>query len=1186
MDGESGTRQTQTIPNELQTRRIGETESQTTQVTIDQKLWQAIAHGLPKLRRNIIDLQGGDGLGCATMATEDTRNILIADAETTHHVKVNRDKFNPLNWHRIRCGLAELYPLLRETRWKGDLFVCHGEGMIDMDAFAPLSQSALHTVRRAFDAANELPDVIANWMAALDCSDTYAAGVVIMPHALYTKHVELGAFRILLDHVWMRFDLAADIRGTQRLMILYWSNQHLTGSLGNHEVRTPEALAELAKRQRHQATYNSYALFPATSVKDYNGAWDAVRDELLQLRKPEGRKDFNIWIEKNGRLRTRVYKHQELSSQYPADAIQNLLTLDGKLPNDLVIQFHTRTTLTQAVSNPMWRCAEGVQEAVNRALVNYDGIRATLYPLKPAQCLGYLDEQKTIRCNKSFDGFTAGVEYPVNAYSVTFERLKFKPNAAGTNDEILLNGKEQMLAIRNDQKEWRTFVDQRHLNPKTKIERVSGGVMEYGLPVGRFTPDHPLQSIIEHFEVRRPKDVAEANPEQHAIYLRQLAEVSDYIFARCGLRPKKIQVEDIARSLHHDGLVPAWDCGAGKSWFLFIWTLLKVNDGKINGFKPIKPVLIVTPEHLHDQLIAEANEKFGAEIMRLDSKESYRKQAPLKPGWYLTSYSQLTQNGVETIPHPDKVKPEFTSIGRLMHQLGITVEEAKEFDCSSVDPELMDGLGLAQDKPHSLLDKAIAICRVRHAEFSREVGSYQNGIKCVYSPSLGDECGHEFEAVCIDEGTRIKSRDSITGMGVRQLDPRFRLVLTGTPIKNRLKDIFWLLWWAAGGFAKDHARFPYSGEPASHEQFSREFHVCERNLTVESIKKLKTVQQLLEQTGKKPRGLPGNEVCNVHKIWKVIAPIVLRRRLTDMSDEIVKMRQMIVRVPMGTAQREAYHHHLHVEPYLDRNDADCMLSRLQALRSVAAAPDSRLLSVRSDQEYIPKVAAALEIIRECMLRGEQCVVFSALQEPLHVLGRRLNQAGVPFDILDGDIPAGKRGQLATMFKRGLPNAKPVMLAGLKAMGEGWSFSKCNNVILIAFDWAWDLFDQAIKRVYRLDSIKDVNIWSIVADGTIDLRLDALRQEKGESTELVLDGELMGEQAEEVDIRELLKLAYEEFKNATVFDEQQLEQDWPRLKLKLGDAYEFCRSGGSKSSIYSDNEPGPEFIENIQRLINT
>jgi hypothetical protein len=52
---------------------------------------------------------------------------------------------------------------------------------------------------------------------------------------------------------------------------------------------------------------------------------------------------------------------------------------------------------------------------------------------------------------------------------------------------------------------------------------------------------------------------------------------------------------------------------------------------------------------------------------------------------------------------------------------------------------------------------------------------------------------------------------------------------------------------------------------------------------------------------------------------------------------------------------------------------------------------------------------------------------------------------------------------------------------------------------------------AAQGVYRLDSVKDVNVWSIIAEGTIDLRLDALRQEKGDSAALALDGELLGAQ---------------------------------------------------------------------------
>ena len=110
-----------------------------------------------------------------------------------------------------------------------------------------------------------------------------------------------------------------------------------------------------------------------------------------------------------------------------------------------------------------------------------------------------------------------------------------------------------------------------------------------------------------------------------------------------------------------------------------------------------------------------------------------------------------------------------------------------------------------------------------------------------------------------------------------------------------------------------------------------------------------------------------------------------------------------------------------------------------------------------------------------------------------------------------------------------------MLAGVECMAEGHSFHLANNVILMAYSWAYDKFKQALDRVHRMNSVKPVNVYVVLCNGTIDRRLESLIQEKSDATELVLDGRLIGERTEEVNLAELLKVARREFndKDATL-----------------------------------------------------
>ena len=453
-------------------------------------------------------------------------------------------------------------------------------------------------------------------------------------------------------------------------------------------------------------------------------------------------------------------------------------------------------------------------------------------------------------------------------------------------------------------------------------------------------------------------------------------------------------------------------------------------------------------------------------------------------------------------------------------------------------------------------------------------------IKCCYSPSLGDLCYNAFDCVCIDEGVKMKGEDTLVGKGVRAMTPKYRLILTATPVKNRLPDIFRLAWWASGGLAEAHARWPYADDSSERGKFAETFMVSERNLTKED----KARQQGDRPTSGRFKKLTA-EVCNVHRLWKLLGPIVLRRRKQDAGEDIVPRIRRVIRCDLGTLQHQVYQYHLQAD-YRDVHGQKAVGAQLQALRMAAADPSSEHLQTvpghnsrpcpdckgkstvenpcarcqnsgclplphRSGTAFIPKMATTLTLVQEILARQEQVVVFSAFNDPLDNLGRWLDEASVRHIKLDGRVSQKQRGKLAAQFKRGRgpapqgASAIPVMLAGVECMAEGHSFHLANNVILIAYSWAFDKFVQALNRVHRMTSTKPVNVYVVLCAGTIDRKLESLIQDKGDAAELVLDGRLIGERTEEVNLAELLKTAHREFvadKTVTI-DEGGLHQQW-------------------------------------------
>jgi SNF2 family DNA or RNA helicase len=443
--------------------------------------------------------------------------------------------------------------------------------------------------------------------------------------------------------------------------------------------------------------------------------------------------------------------------------------------------------------------------------------------------------------------------------------------------------------------------------------------------------------------------------------------------------------------------------------------------------------------------------------------------------------------------------------------------------------------------------------------------------------------------VVIDEGVKMKGETTHVGRGVRSMTPAYRLVLTATPIKNRLPDIFRLAWWAVGGSTEARPIFPYNDDPAERARFAETFMVTERNLTKEAEAKANGMKT---SGGGRFRKLTA-EVCNVHRLWKLFGPIILRRRKQDAGVEIVPRLRRVIRCEMGTHQKKVYQYHLNAD-YRDVNGRPAIGAQLQALRMAAAAPSSmhltaqpgeptepcectQLAGPKSDEDracpiccghgfvplphrsgtaYIPKAATVLTLIAEILERREQTIVFSAFNDPLDHFSRWLNEANVRHVLLDGRVSQKRRGEKAKVFKAGRVDTAsiPVMLAGVECMAEGHSFHLANNVILMAYSWAADKLKQALDRVHRMNSVKPINVYVVFCNGSIDRRLESLTQEKTDASELVLDGRLIGERTEEVNLAELLNVARREFNEKDVtLDEGLLHAQWPHLRQRLESA---------------------------------
>lgn len=411
-------------------------------------------------------------------------------------------------------------------------------------------------------------------------------------------------------------------------------------------------------------------------------------------------------------------------------------------------------------------------------------------------------------------------------------------------------------------------------------------------------------------------------------------------------------------------------------------------------------------------------------------------------------------------------------------------------------------------------------------------------IRCCFTPSLASLLCGVFDFVIGDEAVRVKSGTAYHAQGVLRMASRCRYALTGTPIKNKLPDFFYLASWVTGHHASAQARWPYGKEIEDRGQFSRDFGVIEENLTA--------IEKAHEDGRNVPPPKITNQICNVHRLWRILGPVVIRRRKDDVEGvDLVEKTIVPVRVMPGAEQKKVYEFHLLCPPE-KKTPLASIGAQLQNLRQAALNPSSSRLTHggrqgRSSSPWTPKYTGILRLAADLLAKGEQLVIFSPFQDFSTSLAARFSDAGVRSLVLDGKLTPAKRGSLIKKFKSG---QVPVLIAGIDSMGEGYSLDNARHLILPSLSWAFDSNTQAVERVHRLTSKLDVTIYVMVTKGTIDERLTSIWQEKGDSSDLALDGRLVEYDREEIDLGRLLRDAAKDFDpRAESLDESEVATHW-------------------------------------------
>lgn len=377
----------------------------------------------------------------------------------------------------------------------------------------------------------------------------------------------------------------------------------------------------------------------------------------------------------------------------------------------------------------------------------------------------------------------------------------------------------------------------------------------------------------------------------------------------------------------------------------------------------------------------------------------------------------------------------------------------------------------------------------------------------------------EWSALCLDEAQNIKNAYTKQAAAVRRLNARHRIALTGTPIENRLTEL-WSIF--------DVVNPGYLG---SLGEFRRNF--------VSEVEK-------------------GN-TARIGQVQQLIKPFLLRRVKKDpaIQLDLPDKNEMKTFVPL-TAEQGALYESI-VQDMLNKVETLSPMERrgliLATLTRLKQVCDHPLLLVKKGEEVSSeaglleeegvrpdvggdrggsargvgtagqsaKLARLLEMIEELRVEGDKCLIFTQFAQMGRLLQETLAaERGEAVLFLHGGVPKAKRDEMVARFQEDAETG--IFVLSLKAGGTGLNLTAANHVFHFDRWWNPAVENQATDRAFRIGQRRDVQVHKFISLGTLEERIDQMIDKKqGLSQQIIGSGENWITELSTDELRELFTL---------------------------------------------------------------
>jgi SNF2 family DNA or RNA helicase len=332
----------------------------------------------------------------------------------------------------------------------------------------------------------------------------------------------------------------------------------------------------------------------------------------------------------------------------------------------------------------------------------------------------------------------------------------------------------------------------------------------------------------------------------------------------------------------------------------------------------------------------------------------------------------------------------------------------------------------------------------------------------------------------LDEAQAIKNPDSQVARVAYSLNGAFRVAMTGTPLENRLEEL-WSL-----------AHFTNRGLLGGRREFDDRF----------------------------GRPIADGEPGAAERLREKLRPFLLRRVKRDVAPELPPRTDAVLHVTLDERERAVY------DAVRAATRAD-VIALLEGGGSVMAALEAllRLRQAACHPALVPgqqassssKLQALIEALENAAADGHKALVFSQWTSLLDLIEPALKSAEIGFTRLDGTTR--DRGDVVAAFQAA--DGPPVMLLSLKAGGVGLNLTAADHVFMVDPWWNPATEDQAADRAHRIGQDRPVMVYRLVATDTVEERILALQERKRTLAAAALGGADAGAPLTKADLLELL-----------------------------------------------------------------